>query len=274
LNVKIALARRVVAATVSVAVLAGAGCSEDRANPPAPTLPSTPQISGPGYRVVRALPHDPQAFTEGLVIADGALFESTGQRGSGSTIRRIDLATGKVVTKVATRRGVFAEGLAVYGQRLYQLTWENHLVLTYDLQLGHLNYLRFSHEGWGLTSDKTRLILSDGTDHLALINPRTLAVSATVRVTDNGAPVTGLNELERVGGDVLANVLGSPRVARIDLASGRVSAWLDLSKLVHAVGATDEDAGLNGIAVDPGTGHLYVTGKLWPTLFELELDQR
>ncbi len=259
------------AATLAVSLLAG--CTADRAETPPPASSSTPETSGPGYRVVRTLPHDPQAFTQGLVIADGALFESTGRRGSGSSIRRLDLASGKVITKVALHQDVYGEGLAVHDDRLYQVTWHDEILMTYDWQLTRLSEQRLAREAWGLTSDKSRLILSDGTDTLTMLNPRTLAVSATVQVSDDGTPVTRLNELERVGGDVLANILGSPRIARIDLASGRVRDWLDLSALVATVAPSDEEAVLNGIAVDPETGYLYVTGKLWPTIFVIELSE-
>ena len=248
-----------------------AGCAADR-DASAPDTGSPPELSGPGYRVVRTLPHDPHAFTQGLVIADGALFESTGQRGAGSSIRRIDLATGKVISKV-TLQGLYGEGLAVHGGRLYQVTWRDQVLMTYDLQLNRLSEERFPREAWGLTSDESRLILSDGTDTLTMLDPRTLAVSKTVHVSDDGTPITRLNELERLGGDVLANVLGSPNIARIDLASGRVRDWLDLSALVEDVTAPDEEAVMNGIAFDDKTGQLYVTGKLWPTIYVLELSE-
>ena len=250
-----------------------AGCAPDRTDTPPPANSLTSETSGPGYRIVRRLPHDPQAFTQGLVIADGVLFESTGKRGSGSSIRRIDLATGKVITKVALDRDLYAEGLAAHNDRLYQVTWHDEILMTYDWQLTRLSERRLPREAWGLTSNKSWLILSDGTDTLTMLNPRTLAVSGTVQVSDAGTPITRLNELERIGGDVLANVLGSPRIARIDLASGRVRNWLDLSALVATVDPSDEEAVLNGIAVDPETGYLYVTGKLWPTIFVIELSE-
>jgi len=259
-------------AATFLAVSGLVGCSADRAEPPPPASPSAPAAATLGYRVVRTLPHDPQAFTQGLVIADGALFESTGARGSGSSIRRIDLATGKVVAKATLPRRVFAEGLAVHDDRLYQVTWQDHVLMTYDWQLNRISEQPFRHEAWGLTSNATRLILSDGTDTLTLLDPRTLAKSKTVKVSDHGTPITRLNELERDGGDVWANILGSPNIARIDLASGQVRAWLDLSALVKTAAGSDGDAVLNGIAVEPETGHLYVTGKLWPTIFVLELS--
>lgn len=263
--------RQQLTAAAVLAVVATAGCSTHPSDRPPPAGTTAQHLAGPGYRVVRTLPHDPQAFTEGLVIAGGMLFESTGQRGSGSSIRRIDLATGEVAAQKDVHPGLFTEGLAVLKGLLYQLTWQDHVVLIYDSALNRVGERRYAHESWGLASTGSRLILSDGTDRLAILDPGTLAVTRTVHITDRGTPVTGLNELERVGGDVFANILGSPRIARIELDTGRVRAWLDLSALVRAVAATDEDAVLNGIAVDPKSGHLYVTGKLWPTIFEIEL---
>lgn len=263
--------RHQLTAAAVLAVVATAGCSTHPSDRPPAAGTTTQHLAGPGYRVVRTLPHDPQAFTEGLVIAGGMLFESTGQRGSGSSIRRIDLATGEVTAQKDIHPGLFTEGLAVLEDLLYQLTWQNQVVLIYDSALNQVGERRYAHESWGLTSTGSRLVLSDGTDRLAILDPGTLAVTRTVHITDRGTPVTGLNELERVGGEVFANILGSPRIARIELDTGRVRAWLDLSALVRAVGATDEDAVLNGIAVDPKSGHLYVTGKLWPTIFEIEL---
>ncbi|HEX8692569.1 MAG TPA: glutaminyl-peptide cyclotransferase [Longimicrobium sp.] len=239
----------------------GSGTAKgEAAEPAAPTVAA---------EQVRSYPHDPAAFTQGLVFHDGQLYESTGRYGE-SSLRRVRLETGEVLEKVAVPERHFAEGLALLGGRLYQLTWQDGMGFIYDVgTLRQQGTFPYEGEGWGLTTDGTSLILSDGSNVLRFLDPATAAVTRTVEVTDGGQPVHQLNELEWVRGEVWANVWHDRRVARIDPETGRVKAWLDLSGLVPTPQPTDNEAVLNGIAYDPAADRLFVTGKLWPTLFEI-----
>jgi len=219
--------------------------------------------------VVRTYPHDPTAFTQGLVYLDGDLLESTGRNGQ-STFRRVRLQTGEVLRKVDVPDQYFAEGLAVLNGRAYQLTWQQGEGFIYDLasftQTGTFHY---QGEGWGLTTDGHSLILSDGSNELRFVDPNGFAVTRTVPVMDGGQPVNNLNELEWVRGEVWANVWHDRRIARIDPQSGRVKEWLDLSQIYPEAESVDEEAVPNGIAWDDAGGRLFITGKLWPRLFEI-----
>lgn len=227
-----------------------------------------------GYEVVNTFPHDPEAFTQGLVFHDGALVESTGLERH-STLRRVELQTGKVLQKVDVPPQFFAEGLTLFGGKLYQLTWKAEKGFIYDPQTfektGEFTYVG---EGWGLTHDADSLILSDGSDKLRFIDPNTYQVRRIVSVKDGGRPVVSLNELEYVKGEVYANVWHLNRVARIDPQTGRVNGWIDLSGLLKPGDVSDEEAVLNGIAYDEAGDRLFVTGKLWPKLFEVRLKAR
>ena len=220
-------------------------------------------------QLVRSYPHDPEAFTQGLVYQGGELIESTGRNGQ-SSLRRVRLETGEVQQKVDLAEQYFAEGVAVLGGRVYQLTWQHGTGFIYDLatfaQQGTFTY---DGEGWGLTSDGTALILSDGSDQLRFIDPQSYRVQRTLQVTDGGEPVHQLNELEWVRGEIWANVWHDRRIARIDPTSGRVRQWLDLSELYPEAETVDPEAVPNGIAWDDAGGRLFVTGKLWPRLFEI-----
>lgn len=223
-----------------------------------------------GYRVLQSFPHDPGAFTQGLVIADGVLYEGTGLNGR-SSLRRVDLATGTVLQSRLLPAQYFGEGIAVLGERIFQLTWRSGVGLVYDhASFALLQTLSYPAEGWGLTTDGTHLIASDGSASLRFLDPETFTEVRRLAVTDQGRPVARLNELEYVAGQILANVWQTERIAIIEPASGRVSGWLDLSGLL-----SDEERGrgvdvLNGIAFDSHSGRLYVTGKLWPRLFAIE----
>lgn len=220
---------------------------------------------------VRSYPHDPAAFTQGLSFHDGALLESTGRYGE-STLRRVRLETGEVLQKVDVDREYFAEGLAVLGGRVYQLTWQNGLAFVYDAASFALtDTLRYEGEGWGLTTDGRSLILSDGSDQLRFLDPNGFAVQRVLAVTDGGAPVNQLNELEWVRGEIWANVWHDRRIARIDPRTGRVREWLDLSQVYPEAEAVDPEAVPNGIAWDDVGGRLFVTGKLWPRLYEIRV---
>jgi len=225
-----------------------------------------------GYRVVAEYPHDPDAFTQGLVYRDGVLYEGTGLRGR-STLRRVDLETGTVERSVALDPVHFGEGIAVVGDRVYQLTWQTGTCFVYDRDtFAPLETFTYPTEGWGLATDGARLVMSDGTDQLFFRDPTTFAEVGRVAVRDGDEPVRNLNELEVVGGEVWANVWQTDRIARIDPTTGRVVGWIDLTGLLSAEDRQGREVDvLNGIAHDPATGRVFVTGKLWPKLFEIDI---
>ncbi|CAA9579877.1 MAG: Glutamine cyclotransferase [uncultured Thermomicrobiales bacterium] len=225
-----------------------------------------------GYRVVAEYPHDADAFTQGLVYREGVLYEGTGLNGE-STLRRVALETGAVEQSVALDAEHFGEGIAIAGDRVYQLTWQTGTCFVYDRETFALvDTFTYPTEGWGLATDGARLVMSDGTDQLYFRDPETFAEVGRVAVRDGGEPVRNLNELEVDGGEVWANVWQTDRIARIDPATGSVVGWIDLAGLLSAEDRQGREVDvLNGIAHDPETGRIFVTGKLWPTLFEIEL---
>ena len=227
-----------------------------------------------GYEVVNTYPHDAQAFTQGLIFQDGALVESTGLE-QHSTLRRVELQTGKVLQKVDVSPYFFAEGMTLYGGKIYQLTWKGEKGFVYDPKtFEKTGEFKYTGEGWGLTHDADSLILSDGTAEIRFIDPNTYEVKRSISVKDSGRRVEELNELEYVKGEIYANVWHENRVARIDPKDGRVTGWIDLSGLLKPGDTTDEEAVLNGIAYDEQGDRLFVTGKLWPKLFEIKLRQK
>ena len=221
------------------------------------------------YRIAVEYPHDAKAFTQGLVFAGGTLYESTGLRGR-SSLRKLELATGRVVRKRRLSDRLFAEGLALVGDELYQLTWTAGRAFVLRLEdFSLVREYRYAGEGWGLAWDGTRLVMSDGSATLRFRDPATFRVEREVEVRDGGRAVGALNELELVGGSVYANIWRSDRVARIDPASGAVTGWLDLAPIAErerSAGAVDV---ANGLAWDGSK--LYVTGKLWRSVYGLEL---
>jgi glutaminyl-peptide cyclotransferase len=228
-----------------------------------------------GYRVVAEYPHDRRAFTQGLAYVDGVLYEGTGLFGE-STLRRVDLETGEVLQAVGLSKEYFGEGIAVLGDRIYQLTWKNGLCVVFDRDTFEFQeVLTYQTEGWGLTTDGERLIMSDGTNRLFIRDPETFAELDTIDVYDGVRAIWNLNELEIVDGEIWANVWQTDRIARIDPETGQVTGWIDLTGLL-----AESDRGsqrvdvLNGIAHDPETDRLFVTGKLWPKLFEIEVVPR
>jgi len=227
-----------------------------------------------GYRVVNVYPHDPDAYTQGLIYRDGFLFESTGLNGR-STLRKVELETGQVVQQHRVDPAYFAEGLAEWNLQLVQLTWRSNIAFVYDLvSLAPRRTLAYSGEGWGLTHDQQGFILSDGTETLRFLNPGTFRETRRVVVRDGSVPVKELNELEYVRGEVYANVWHTNRIARISPQSGQVTGWIDLRGLMSTAYQLDPEAVLNGIAYDAGKNRLFVTGKLWPKLFEIEVVPR
>ncbi|MGH6877770.1 MAG: glutaminyl-peptide cyclotransferase [Rhizomicrobium sp.] len=224
--------------------------------------------------VVKIWPHDPHAFTEGLFFRDGILYESTGLEGQ-STIRAEDLASGRVLRSVAIPPQLFGEGIVAWKGELISVTWRGGTGFRWSLKDFHrLGTFRYEGEGWGLTEDGRNIILSDGTPVLRFLDPVTLKVVRRLNVTAEGRPVERLNELEYVKGEILANIWLTDRIARIDPATGAVKGWLDLSRLAARVGSTDPDAVPNGIAYDRLRDRLFVTGKDWPSLFEIRIPSQ
>jgi glutamine cyclotransferase len=228
-----------------------------------------------GYRVVTEYPHDRRAFTEGLAYVDGVLYEGTGLNGE-STLRRVDLETGEVLQAVGLSKEYFGEGISVLGDRIYQLTWKSGICVVFDRETFEFQeVLTYPTEGWGLTTDGERLIMSDGTNRLYIRDPETFAELDTIDVYDGPRAIWNLNELEVVNGEIWANVWQTDRIARIDPETGQVTGWIDLTGLL-----SESDRGrhqvdvLNGIAYDSATDRLFVTGKLWPKLFEIEVVPR
>jgi glutamine cyclotransferase len=221
-------------------------------------------------RVVRTFPHDRQAFTQGLIYRDGVLFESTGLYGQ-SSLREVTLETGEVRRRHDVPRQYFAEGLTDWGGSLVQLTWTTGVAFVYDrATFRETSQFRYTGEGWGLTRTERHLVMSDGSATLRVLDPATFAEVRRVQVRDEHGPVAALNELEMVRGVLFANVWQSERIATIDLESGRLTGWLDLMGLLPASERARVDV-MNGIAYDEKGGRLFVTGKWWPTMFQIEV---
>ncbi len=231
------------------------------------------------YRIVNTYPHDARAFTQGLIYVDGALFESVGDPDNNgqSALRKVKLETGEVLQRFAVGPGHFAEGLTDWKSQLVQITWQTHTAFVYErATFALVKKFTYDGDGWGLTHDATHLILSDGGPEgvLKLIDPATFAVTGRIVVTDQGKPVRDLNELEFVKGEIFANVWHTNRIARIAPASGKVTGWIDLAGLLKPGEVTSSEAVLNGIAYDAAGDRLFVTGKLWPKLFEIKVEPR
>lgn len=233
------------------------------------------QIETGHYEVVGSWPHDPKAFTEGLEFFDGYLYESTGgDKGTPdiglSSLRKVNLRSGEVLQKLDLDKEHFAEGLTIFGDKIFQLTYRSKKVLVYDLKkftpVAELPYDAGIEEGWGLSHDDRHLIMSDGTDQIRFLDPVNLKILRTKSVKVGRKPLSDLNELEYVNGQIYANVLGEDYIARLDRHTGNVLGWIDLTKL-----RPRNSKVLNGIAYDKSNGHIFVTGKQWPTLYELRL---
>ncbi|HEY6361770.1 MAG TPA: glutaminyl-peptide cyclotransferase [Vicinamibacterales bacterium] len=240
---------------------------------PIAAVQAAPEPVVHGYEIVREYPHDPEAFTQGLIFRDGFLYESTGQTGRGS-VRKVRLETGEVVQRRMLANEYFGEGLTDWGSQLVQLTWVSNIGFVYDLDsFKELRQFRYAGEGWGLTQDGTRLIMSDGTPNLRFLDPTTFDEQSRLNVRDHNGSVDDLNELEFVKGSIYANVWLTERIVIIAPATGAVTAWVDLTGLRPRQGPQGDDV-LNGIAYDAAGDRLFVTGKLWPKLFEIRLKAR
>jgi len=238
--------------------------------------PSTQAGSIPeyGFEVVHTYHHDPMAFTQGLFYLDGYLYEGTGLEEQ-SSIRKVKLETGEVLEKHDLSGNYFGEGIVNWKDHLLELTWTTHVGFIYDLaSFAPKSQFDYSGEGWGLTQDGKRIIMSDGTPDLRFWDPETLKEIGRVHVTADGQPVKDLNELEWVKGEVYANVWQTDKIARINPANGKVVGWIDLTNLLSPSDRTDQTDVLNGIAYDAKGDRLFVTGKKWPKLFEIKLVKK
>lgn len=273
-------AAAVLVATVGFLATAGAfgACGREgvRADDAAAATDDVSVARTPTYTfdIVAEHPHDPAAFTQGLVWHDGRLFESTGQVGT-SSIREVELSSGRVLRKRDLPEPHFGEGIVILGDKMYEITWQTGKAFVYDWKTfeprGEFTY---TGEGWGLATDGTSLIMSDGTSTLRWRDPKTFAEQKSVAVTDNGTPVTQLNELEWVQGEVWANVWQSERIARIDPATGHVTGWIDLTGILSKLDRRGDEDVMNGIAYDAKGDRYFVTGKLWSKLFEIRIKRR
>ena len=242
-------------------------------NAPRNDSPENAVVPEFGYQVVNIWPHDPSAFTQGLVFLDGKMIESTGQVGR-SSLRNVELQTGKILKKLDVPAPYFAEGIAHLNNKIYQLTWEQQLGFIYDAQtFEKVGQFQYDGEGWGLTTDGRSLILSDGSNRLRFLDPDSFRVTKTIAVMDGKMPVRDLNELEFVNGEIYANIWHEDRIAAINPQSGRVTAWIDLAGLLQPGDVQDGEAVLNGIAYDQASDRIFVTGKLWPRLFEIKIKR-
>lgn len=266
------LPRRFLLPTIGGLVLLAAGCLSEKpaaqADPGSDAAPARYT-----YQVVHTYPHDHQAFTQGLIYLDGFLYEGTGLNGR-SSVRKVKLETGEVLQKQDVAPVYFGEGLTNWGSRLIELTWQSGVGFVYDRSnFQMLSSFKYDTEGWGLTQDGTNLIESDGSATLRFWNPDTFAETRRVTVQDKGQPVTNLNELEYIKGEVYANVWQTDTIVRINPQTGAVVGTINLAGLLSAEDKTSGVDVLNGIAYDAAGDRLFVTGKLWPKLFEIKLQR-
>ncbi len=242
------------------------------ATQPPSSMPTAAPVPNYTYEIINAYPHDPNAFTQGLIYEDGILYEGTGLNGE-STLRETELETGQVVRELKLADMYFGEGITILGDRLYQLTWREGTGFIYEKDTFELlDTWNYPTEGWGITHDGSRLIMSDGTNLLHFLDPDSLAEIGQVAVTDSQQePVYLLNELEYVNGEIYANVWQTQLIARIDPDTGDVLGWINLEGLLDLTAVTQKSDVLNGIAYDEENDRLFVTGKWWPQLYEIEL---
>jgi glutamine cyclotransferase len=226
-----------------------------------------------GYKVVHTYPHDIEAFTQGLVYEKGVLFEGTGQK-TGSSLREVELQTGKVIRQHNLDASLFGEGIALYRDRIYQVTWENKVGFIYDkATFNVINKIYYSTQGWGLTAFNDKIVMSDGSNILAYYEPDMFTMVSRIEVYDNEKKVDSLNELEYINGEIWANIWMSDLIARIDPESGKVLGYIDLKGILPESDRSPETDVLNGIAYDKESNRVFVTGKKWPKLFEIRLTE-
>ena len=239
-----------------------------------PSAPEAVPTSFFTYSVVKSYPHDSSAFTQGLVYADSVFYEGTGLFGA-SSIRKVSPATGEILAIRNNASAFFGEGITLFQDKLYQITWQSRICFVYDKNsfeiIGQFSY---ATEGWGLTHDGSALIMSDGTANIYFRDPSTFAEIRRIQVFDDSGSIQNLNELEYIKGAIYANIWLTDRIAQIDPQSGRVVAWIDLEGLLPQSQRRNSDAVLNGIAYDPDGDRLFVTGKWWPSIFEIRLQKQ
>jgi glutaminyl-peptide cyclotransferase len=230
---------------------------------------STPTF---GYEIVNTYRHAQDAFTQGLEYDNGKLFEGTG--GHESSLRLVELETGRVVDKVVLPEPYFGEGVTLLNGKIYQLTWQDQVGFIYDAAtLSKIGQFNYTGEGWGLTNDGQSLIMSDGTNKIRFLDPGSFKVTKTIAVLDGNKPVDSLNELEYVNGEIYSNVWHRDVIAIVSPQSGKVTGWVDMKGLLAPGEVSDEEGVLNGIAYDEATKKIFVTGKLWPKLFEIRVKR-
>lgn len=261
--------------------LSEAGAAQDKATAPASVAPTTAPIPTPAttptpappptytYEIINTYPHDPAAFTQGLIYYDGSLYEGTGRWGE-SSLREVALDTGAVLRSHPLEPQYFGEGITLLNDRIYQLTWQEQTGFVYDrATFEPLQTFSYPTEGWGITHDGQQLIVSDGTSTIYFRDPETLQETGRITVRDHEGPINRLNELEYINGEIWANIWLTDLIARISPETGEVLGYIDLAGLLDASALTVSVDVLNGIAFDPETGRIFVTGKLWPSLFEI-----
>jgi glutamine cyclotransferase len=249
--------------------------TETKPNKPTPSPKTTATVYG--YEVVNTFKHDQKAFTQGLVFHEGFLYESTGQLGA-STLRKVELESGKVLQKFDLAPDIFGEGMTIMNGKIYQISWQNGVGFVYDMDFKLLKEFRYSGEGWGLTHDGTHLIMTDRTHVIRFVNPETFETEKTLPVfRESGEPLMNINELEWVKGEIWANIwhsenIGLPNhIARIDPKNGKILGWINLEGISPEDVGRDNENVLNGIAYDEKTDRIFVTGKNWKRLFEIKL---
>lgn len=243
-------------------------------SPPAENETAASQATTPqfySYQVINTYPHDRAAFTQGLIYEDGILYEGTGLRGQ-SSLRKVILESGEVTQMITLPEQFFGEGITIFGDRIIQLTWQSRIGFVYDKESFELlQQFAYPTEGWGITHDDQQLIMSDGTANLYFWDPDTLAEIGRVEVRDGNEPVRWLNELEYINGEIYANIWKTTRIARISPETGQVLGWIELAGLLAPEDLLERVDVLNGIAYDAAGDRLFVTGKWWPKLFEIDL---
>ena len=255
-----------------VLVFLAAALSLAQSSPP-PHAPRPPEYT---FQIVRTFPHDPTAFTQGLEYRDGCLYEGTGLNGR-SSLRKIRLETGEVLQRVDLPPEFFGEGITLVKNEIFELTWQSHIGFVYNAADFHLlRRFSYSGEGWGLTSNSknaktNEIFMSDGTAEIRVLDADTLTEKRRIKVHDGDTPITQLNELEFVEGEIFANIWQTNRIARISPKTGEVVGWIDLTGILSPIYRLESGAVLNGIAYDAARKRLFVTGKLWPSIFEIRL---
>lgn len=241
------------------------------AAPHQPPASATPEYT---FTVVHVFPHDTSAYTQGLAYRDGFLYEGTGRNGQ-SSLRKVRLETGEVLQQVNLEPEYFGEGITIIQDKVFQLTWQSKVGFVYDVNSFRLlKTFSYSGEGWGLATDGRDLFLSDGTAEIRVLDPVSFKEKRRLKVRDGSTAIDQLNELEFVEGQIFANVWHSNRIARISPQTGEVVGWIDLSGILSSVYRLEPEAVLNGIAYDPAGKRLFVTGKLWPKIFEITLSPK